>query len=123
MSIHAVATTTESMTTRKSKGDEKDGMGSKPLGGFTAAICMIKDGEKEKKEARRERAGNGGGGQWPGLTFMRASSTETNGPHKTCHVLPLLLAASCVPVEQQRRSRLLLFTFFYHPIKLITTAF
>ena len=88
MSIHAVATTTESMTTRKSKGDEKDGMGSKPLGGFTAAICMIIDGEKEKKEARRERAGNGGGGQWPGLTFMRASSTETNGPHKTCHVLP-----------------------------------
>ena len=30
------------------KGDEKDGMGSKPLGGFTAAICMIKDGGRGK---------------------------------------------------------------------------
>ena len=44
-------------------------MGSKPLGGFTAAICMIKDGEKEKEEPRSNVV-------HPVLTFMRASSTS-----------------------------------------------
>ena len=48
-------------------------MGSKPLGGFTAAICMIKDGEKEKEEPRSNAVTDNAS---PVLTFMRASSTS-----------------------------------------------
>ena len=63
------------------KGDEKDGMGSKPLGGFTAAICMIKDGEKKGKR-------NGQYSACPCINIHESLVKETNGSHKTCHVLP-----------------------------------
>ena len=52
-------------------------MGSKPLGGFTAAICMIKDGEKEKKEASRERE-SGEWWWWP-MAWFNIHESLVNG--------------------------------------------